>query len=53
MVSLHEEDIYVIEDKRNDKVQKADTRKDTYHFMNLVLWHKIVAMRCFILPLAL
>ena len=46
----------LIEDKRKDKALRAYTRRNPKRHIPLVillLWHKMVAMRCFIWPLAL
>ena len=57
MVSLTEEERRsVIEDKRKSKAQKADTRRNPKRHMSpvsLILWQKMVAVRCFVWPLAL
>ena len=49
MVSLHEEE-------RRDKAQRTYTRRNPKRhipLINLLLWRKMVAMRCFVWPLAL
>ena len=46
----------LIEDKRKDKVQRAHTRRNPKRhipLVSLLLWHKMVAMCCFIWPPAL
>ena len=57
VVSWHEEeDNHLIEDKGNGKAQKADIRQNYKRHIpqtSLLLWHKMVAIRCFFLPLAL
>ena len=51
-----EEDKQPIEDKRKYKVQRAHTHwnpKRHTPLVSLLLWHKMVAVRCFIWPLGL
>ena len=52
LVMFTEEDDQLIEDKRNAKEQKTDIQKaqPTHDF---VVVRKIVAVHCFVLPLAL
>ena len=56
MVSLYEEDKQLIEDERRDKAQRTYTRRNPKRLIPLVsllLWRKMVAMRCFVWPVSL
>jgi len=55
MVSLHEEE-EPNEDKRNNEVQWPKTHRNPKRhipLVNLLLWHKIVAVQCFVWRLGL
>ena len=46
----------LIEDKRKDKAQRVHTRRNPKRYIPLVslsLWHKMVAVHCFVWPLGL
>ena len=56
MVSLDEEDKQPIEDKRKDKAHRAYTRRNPKKHIppvSLLLWHKMVTVRCFVWALGL
>ena len=56
MVSWHEEDNHLIEDKRSGKVQKADihwSHKRHIPPVSLLSWCKMVTVHSFVWPLAL
>ena len=54
MVSWHvEEEDHLIEDKRNGKMQNRRNYKRHIPQVSLLLWLKMVAVCCFVWPLAL
>jgi len=50
MVSLHKEE-GLMEDERNNEAQRPHTRQNPKRYISLVslsLWHKVVAICCFV-----